>query len=626
MAPLRHKRLKQIVPLAFLPLIALLASCGSPRTTLNAKPIVQNKTPGKLLATEYPKIKLASAIGINWGNSPNLNLQGTKLITKFGATYVTGLVGAKSQLFVRTTPKSRWDNLGNLPGDVVQLDFPSSYDGFALTQVKGPGSVLDLYSTSDAGRSWRPVASASFAQVHFFNARDGIALFSSSSSNSNRAPSLSVYSTMDSGTTWNYASSLPLGSIGYLIPRYLSFSFGSPKTGYLAIGSAPGAGSQQKILFRTDNRGQTWREVSKSPNQYSSSALPMTGYLEQISFTSARTGYLVEARAPRGVLYYTSDGGANWSAMQILPASSSLSTSLAYFQSATPFGAVALTNIGSLWNRLRPGSPWVDLYPPYWAEKLSRYKGTLAAVSRGGRALQILGGSRYRIVATKTPISTLLDFQLFHGAKIAVSKGALWTQLGSQAWQRAPLPKGDQALFADFATRSAGIVAAIPNRNSILFTVDGGRSWEQVPVPFMPLSPDALSTRDWWMIGSIVGPLVNNPYKKNVHVVTYYLYHTTNAGRSWTRYSSSLWSQNSPDGVKFLNSSVGYLWTSYQLFLTTDGGRNFVARSLPDWLNIPSGHGLAPGGNGKAWVADGSYPLLVTSNFGANFDVASSKS
>ncbi len=630
MQQINQKRPKKKVLLVFLPLIAVLAGCGPASTTPAISPVAQSKTPGKLLATEFPKIQQASAVGVNWGNLPNLNLQGTKLITRFGATYVTELVGARSQLFVRTTPKSNWNNLGYLPGNVVQLDFPSSNDGFAITQNQTqnqtPGSALDLYSTSNAGKSWGLVARASFAQVHFFNSQDGIALLESSSTNSSGTSAFSVSTTSDSGKTWNSASSTLIGNFGYLSPRYVSFSFGTPKTGYLAIGLEPGAGSQQKMLFRTDNSGGTWQEVSKSPSQYSPSALPMGGYLEQISFTSATTGYLVEARAPRGAVYFTSDGGVHWSPMQILSANAYPSTSMAYFQSATPFGAVALTNIGSLWNRPRAGSPWVNLYPPYWAEKLSIYKGTLAVVSSGARALEIPVTSGNDVAVTKTPGATLLDFQLFHGTKIAVSKGAVWTKVGSQAWQRAPLPRGDEALFADFATASTGIVATSPNRNSILSTVDGGKSWVKVPVPFMPFSPDALSANDWWMIGGTVGPLLNNPYKKNVHVVTYFAYHTTDAGKSWTRYSSSLWSQNMPYGVKFLNRSVGYLWTSFQLLLTTDGGKNFVARDLPDWLNIPSSHGLAPSGNGQAWVADGSYPLLVSSNFGASFDVASSKS
>ena len=626
MERISQKEPKRKVFLAFLPLLILLTSCGTSSATVPTKSAVQITTPGKLLATEFPTIRQASAVGIKWGNLPNLNLQGTKLITRFGATFVTDFEGSQSQLFVRATPKSSWDNLGYLPGDVVQLDFPSFNDGFALVQAMGPDSVLDLYSTSDAAKTWKLVTSASFTQVHFFNSQDGIALFSNSSSNSNETSSLSVSSTTDSGKTWSSSSSTLFGGFGYLIPRYVSFSFGSPETGYLAIGSEPGAGSQLKMLFRTDNRGETWREVSQSPSQYSPSALPMNGYLEQISFTSATTGYLVEARGPRGAIYFTSDGGVHWSTMQILSASASPSTSLAYFQSATPFGAVALTNIGSLWNRPRAGLPWVDLYPPYWAEKLSFYQETLAAVSSGGQPLEISVNSGSRIAGIKAPGSTLLDFQIFHGTKIAVSKGSLWTQVGSQTWERAPLPKGYQALFADFATSSAGIVAAIPNRNSILSTVNGGRSWVRVPVPFMPLSLDALSGNDWWMIGGVVGPLVNNPYKKDVHVMTYYAYHTTDAGRSWTRYSSSLWSQYPLYGVKYLNSSVGYLWTSNQLFVTTDGGRNFVARDFPDWLNIPSGHGLAPSGNGRAWVADGSYPLLETSNFGATFSTASSKS
>ena len=238
MQQINQKRPKKKVLLVFLPLIAVLAGCGPASTTPTISPVVQSKTPGKVLATEFPKIQQASAVGVNWGNSPNLNLQGTKLITRFGATYVTELVGARSQLFVRTTPKSNWNNLGYLPGNVLQLDFPSSNDGFAIsqTQTQEPGStLLDLYSTSNAGKSWGLVTRASFVQVHFFNSQDGIALLESSSSNSNGTSAFSVSTTSNSGKSWNSVSSTLIGSFGYLSPRYVGFSFGTPKTGYLAI-------------------------------------------------------------------------------------------------------------------------------------------------------------------------------------------------------------------------------------------------------------------------------------------------------------------------------------------------------------------------------------------------------
>ncbi len=621
----RGKRHSMAAPWVILAAMIVLAACGSASKVAIHQPVVSDLRAGKLLSTRSPKIETAQAVGINWGNSPNLNLRGARLITRFGATYVAEFNGTISQLFVRSTPGSTWKHLGELPGNALQLDFPTPVDGFALVQSEAPGSAVSLYSTTDGAKTWKLRDSATFIQIHFFTANHGIALLNHLAANSSGPATLSVSSTSDGGKTWNTSGSLPSGNISNPPATWVSFSFISPERGYLAIGGEPGAGSQFKSLYKTDSGGVSWSEVATSPSSSSTLSLPMGGYLEQVNFTSDTSGYLVLARGPRGALYVTSDGGVHWSVQQVLPADASPSTSLAYFEPNTPFGAIALTNIGSLWNKPRSVSTWHDIYPPYWAEKLSIYQSKLAIVTSGGRTLEMSLSSGSGLRATKTPSSNLVDFQLFKGVKLAVSKGSIWKQLGSQGWYRSPLPSGYQALFADFATPSAGIIAAIPDRNSILYTSDDGTRWYRVPVPFMPLSPDALSASDWWMIGGNVGPLVPNPYKKDVRVMTYYLYHTSNAGKTWTRYSSSSWAQVGPYGVKFLNSSTGYLWTPYQLLLTTDGGKSFVARSLPSWLSISSSHGLAPADGGQAWVADGSYPLLKTTNFGANFDIVPAK-
>ena len=151
-----------------------------------------------------------------------------------------------------------------------------------------------------------------------------------------------------------------------------------------------------------------------------------------------------------------------------------------------------------------------------------------------------------------------------------------------------------------------------------------GQTWTKIPLPFLPFSLDPLSATNWWVVGEVLGPVIPNPYKKNVHVRTYAIYHTTNAGRSWAEYKSSWGSGGVLVGVNFDSSSVGYAWTQNTLFYTTDGGSKFVSHQLPANQALPNPTSLAFGSGGRAWMVSDGYPVLETKDSGASWSALGS--
>ena len=73
------KRHSMAAPWVILAAMVVLAACGSANKAAIHQPVVSDLRAGKLLSTRSPIIETAPAVGINWGNSPNLNLQGARL-------------------------------------------------------------------------------------------------------------------------------------------------------------------------------------------------------------------------------------------------------------------------------------------------------------------------------------------------------------------------------------------------------------------------------------------------------------------------------------------------------------------------------------------------------------------
>jgi photosystem II stability/assembly factor-like uncharacterized protein len=412
--------------------------------------------------------------------------------------------------------------------------------------------------------------------------------------------------------------------------NYVGFSFASNEIGWLAFGGQPGAGSEEKWLFRTVNGGRSWTEVASSPpltNPSFSSpettlpdsfSLPLNGYLSQIRLITPSLGYIALARGGRGDVLKTVDGGIHWTGEQLLPANNFRSTSISEI-ATTPFGGVALTAAGSIWNQANSGAAWKEIYPPYRATSISYGSGKLDITTEKGRVIALGSNpSGASTVLGNFGINTG-EVDIVPGGEVVVTNTAIEIKRSGKGWAKIPVPVGWQINDGRFLSGSVGLIVPGPLSAALEATLNGGQSWTKIPLPFLPFSIDPISATNWWVVGEVLGPLVPNPYKKNIHIRTYALYHTTNAGRSWTEYKTNWGSVTGLIGVNFYSSSVGYAWTQNTLFATTDGGKTFVSRQLPDNQAIPNPTSLATGSGGRAWIVSDSYPVFETKDSGASW-------
>lgn len=602
--------------------VVLLSSCGtmsnSPKVT---PPSLPNLTlPGPVKLQKNVTNTVSAPAVFNLGSSPNISLAGPTFISKSGFLASAEVNGNQSKLFERTKPMANWNFVGSLPGVVTQLDFDTPDSGFALVGAT-IFSTDSLYSTSDGGRHWTLVSTGKYVQVHFFNSQNGVAL-----SNPPSGPDLGaeILITSDGGRSWTRESASALSRVSLFGSNYASFSFVSNEVGWLAFGGEPGTGSEEKWLFRTVNGGRSWTQIASTPSFSSpittlptSPGLPTGGYMKQVRFISPSVGYMVLARDGRGGVLKTVDGGIHWTGEQLLPSNDYRSTSIAEIATTTPFGGVAVTEAGSIWNQANSGAAWKEIYPPYRAMSISYGSGKLDITTEKGRVIALgsnpSGASK---VLGNFGINTG-SVDVVPSGEIVITSTAIKMRQSGKGWVKIPGPAVQQINDGRFLSGSVGLIVPGPLTAALEATLNGGQSWTKIPLPFLPFSLDPLSANSWWVVGAVSGPLKPNPYKKNIHVMTYALYHTINAGRSWTEYKTNWENLTELIGVDFYSPSVGYTWTQNTLFVTTDGGKTFLSHRLPDTQAIPNPASLTTGSGGRAWIVSDSYPVFETKDSGA---------
>lgn len=245
--------------------------------------------------------------------------------------------------------------------------------------------------------------------------------------------------------------------------------------------------------------------------------------------------------------------------------------------------------------------------------------GKLGITTENGQVLMLntngFGGSS---VLGKFGINTLA-VDLVSSGEVVITNTAIEIRKSQGSWNKIPIPAGWQIIGGHFANASVGLIATSPRISALEATLNGGQSWTGIPVPFIPFSLDPLSETNWWVVGETSGPLVPNPYKKDVRVRTYALYHTINAGKSWTEFKANWGSLGVLVGAKFYSPLVGYVWTMNTIFFTSNGGATFVSHQLPDYQSIPNSSSLAVGTGGRAWIVADSYPVFETKDEGATW-------
>ncbi len=602
----------------------LLVSCGTAgnRAQASSSSLPNLVSPGTVSVEKGISNTVSSPAVFSLRSSPSVSLAGPLFISKGGFLVAAEANGNQSDIFQRAKPLAKWRYMGSIPGKVAQLDFDSLNSGFALVGAT-IFSTDSLYSTSDGGRHWKLVSTGRYVQVHFFSSQNGVALASPPS-----GPGLGaeILITSDGGRSWTQQPSSALSRVGVFGSNYASFSFISDKVGWLAIGGQPAAGSEEKWLLTTVNGGKSWTQVCSTPplsspatTQPNSPGLPMGGYLSQVRFMTPSLGYLVLARGGRGGVLKTVDGGLHWSGEQLLPSNDYRTTAIKEFAPSTPFGGIAITQAGSIWNQANTAVPWKEIYPPYRAMSISFGSGKIDISTEKGRVLALDSNpSNPPKVLGNFGINTE-SVNIIPGGEIAITSTGIEMKPTGKAWVKVPGPAARQLNEGRFLSSSVGLVVPGPQSSALDATLNGGRSWTKVPLPFLPFSVDPVGSTNWWVIGEVLGPLIPNPYKKNIHVRTYALYHTTNAGRSWTEYKTSWGRSGILVGVNFSSSSVGYAWTESTLFSTTNGGKTFVSHRLPNYQLIPNPTSLASVSGGRAWIVSDGYPIFETKDSGATW-------
>ena len=381
-------------------------------------------------------------------------------------------------------------------------------------------------------------------------------------------------------------------------------SSGGASGPFIAQPSVGGAQSRTTCQDQCVLVGMVIKEGAKVPP----SPAPMA--TSTLSFSTTGTPGLKDAFLQDLSWISTTEG---W-AMASQPCATGLCVRLAN----TTDGGVAYTVSGTLWNRANGGS-WVLIYPPYRAIDVSHGSGRTVALTVEGRLLQISSKASASFATLGNFGINGGDASLVPGATVMLTPSTFEVLKSSaKQWSNQPLPKGWSVLSGRFATSKIGALVLGPPGPELEATLSGGKSWTKIPLPFSAFSVDPLSATNWWLAGGISHPLVPNPYNKKILIWKYYLYHTTDAGRTWSQFGANWPGMGSLNGVQFISSSVGYTWNENTIFVTTNGGKTFVGHQLSAYY-IPGPSSLAVGTGGRAWLASDSYPVFESKDYGSTW-------
>lgn len=509
----------------------------------------------------------------------------------------------------------------------MQLDFVSPLDGYLLFE---PTALADgpthptLLRTNDGGADWSPVP-----LVVGHGPGTGPMRFVSAQLGWSHQPEL--VSTDDGGASWRpvHLPGVPVGChLTAGLPTFWSATAGVlPATYGGAGGRAPCEAVGRPahlVLYATRNGGRTWSvRSSRRYTQVEAGTVPRLAVVNADDWAAVvgPATWPNRGHSPRGILWWTHDGGRQWTTLTprglwwyFLADAAELQftdTTEGWAYGCPPLGpcqVFATPDGGGSWHALPPGPLLTATGPPPTPAV------PVADAPRPAACPYPSGGYQSA------------PFQMLSARAGWVWSGTdrlLWTADGGRTWRDITPPAHipyAQSLETStcFVSRLDGWVA-VPaaggpethgRAGTVWRTTDGGRTWRPATLsttlahgPALILQLNFVNRLDGWLMDQTPSPGMGAPSPA-------YLFRTSDGGVRWTRAS---WPKGGAavGRLRFYEPALGVA-EGRPLSITRDGGRTWTEARLP----LPAGaRGCdLSGGLPQFWSAAGGVAAVVFSS------------
>ena len=255
---------------------------------------------------------------IAWQKLPTVPFRGKQDDIAFGTEEHGWYGNGEGRLYATADAGDSWQQVWHQPGTYIRalgfLDARRGVLGNVGAGVYPPGTdSTPLYFTADGGRSWTPAAIAGPAPagicgIEIVRGRGGPTLHATG-----RVGGPAHYlRSADGGRSWRSAD------LGALALAFFDVKFRDRRTGFLAAASGPDRESMRGLILRSDDGGDSWREVFRSARPFET--------VWKLHFPSDSVGYAtIQSYDPdpgvtRRFVARSVDGGATWSELPLVDA------------------------------------------------------------------------------------------------------------------------------------------------------------------------------------------------------------------------------------------------------------------------------------------------------------------